>query len=190
MVNRILVASLVLLISASAAAQEKAPTPASEKPTTREVEAAPRPSKGSPGQPTNVKLDFTITDDLMSGEPARRIVTMIVADGQRGSIRSSGNQVQARLFVDATPQILSNGAVRVHIGLQYNPRQAPTEKSPQLAPAPMVPGFEANVVGGSSLNQEITSILQPDKPLVISQASDPVSDRKITVEVRASILKQ
>lgn len=116
-----------------------------------------------------------MTDDMTPGQPARRTVTMIVADGQRGSIRSTGNQIQARLFVDATPQILSNGAVRVHIGLQYNPRWEPTENTP---------------VGGSSLNQEITSILQPDKPLVISQASDPVSDRKITVEVTASILKQ
>jgi hypothetical protein len=32
-------------------------------------------------------------------------------------------------------------------------------------------------------------VLTSGKPLVLSQAADPLSDRKITVEVRADILK-
>jgi hypothetical protein len=43
--------------------------------------------------------------------------------------------------------------------------------------------------GGSSLNQRVGIILEGGKPLVISQAADPISDRKITVEIRATILK-
>jgi hypothetical protein len=32
-------------------------------------------------------------------------------------------------------------------------------------------------------------ILQNGKPLIISQSADPVSDRKVVVEVKATILK-
>jgi hypothetical protein len=42
---------------------------------------------------------------------------------------------------------------------------------------------------GSSLNQRVTIVIEPNKPLILSQAADPLSDRKITVEVRVSILK-
>lgn len=185
MLNRVLgLLVVVLLLTAGPAAQETTPKPS---PTTKAPPATEQAAT-APGQPANVKLDLTITDDMTPDRPAKRTVTMIVADGQRGSIRSIGNQVQARLFVDANPQILSNGNVRVSLGLEYNPRQTPTEKIPQVQQVPVFPG-ESAPTGGSSLNQQITVILQPEKPLVISQASDPVSDRKITVEVRASVLK-
>ena len=32
-------------------------------------------------------------------------------------------------------------------------------------------------------------MLQSGKPLVVSQAADPVSDRKVIVEVKATVLK-
>jgi hypothetical protein len=39
------------------------------------------------------------------------------------------------------------------------------------------------------MNQSLTVILQSGKPLIVSQAADPVSDRKVVVEVKATILK-
>ncbi|MGH9373184.1 MAG: hypothetical protein ACRD15_16810 [Vicinamibacterales bacterium] len=179
--------ALVLGITtiAQEAAEAQQPTPAA---TAQQKKPAPNVVGRDPaGQPVNIKLDLTITDQTGPGEPAKRTVTMIVADRQNGSIRSTGNQVQARMFVDARPHILSNGDVQVFLGLEYNPRQAVVEKSAadEFALIPQQPSS----TGGSSLNQRITLILQPGKPLIISQAADPVSDRKITVEVRAAILK-
>jgi hypothetical protein len=148
------------------------------------------PSKPEPpAQHVNIKIDLTITDQVGPGRPATRTVTMILADRQPGSIRSTANQVQARMFVDATPRILPNGNVQVFLGLEYNPRQ---DLDPgQKATGPEFAGVlnQPASVGGSSLNQRITLILEPGKPLIISQAADPVSDRKITVEVRAAVLK-
>ena len=43
--------------------------------------------------------------------------------------------------------------------------------------------------GMTSINERMTLILESGKPLVISQAADPTSDRKITVEVTATILR-
>jgi hypothetical protein len=91
----------------------------------------------------------------------------------------------ARLNVDVIPQILASGLVRVELGLEYNPRQAPgTEPGHAQIPTP---GQQPS--GGTSLNERVTLVLEPGKSLMISQAADPISDRKITVEVRATILK-
>ena len=41
----------------------------------------------------------------------------------------------------------------------------------------------------TELNQSLTVVLQSGKPMLISQAADPTSDRKVTVEVKATVLK-
>ena len=119
----------------------------------------------------NVKLDITITDQGGSGDPAKRTVSMLVADRAAGSIRSIANSVRASLNVDATPQILPNGTIKVLLGLEYNPHRGDGPST------------------GSSLNQRVSVVLVPGKPMVLSQAADPLSDRKISVEIRGEILK-
>jgi hypothetical protein len=187
MSRQVIAAAFILAVAASvgrppdAYAQTPPPT---EKPASST--SAPSETR-APGQPINIKLDLTITDQLGPGEPAKKTVSMIVADRYQGAIRSAGNSVRAVLNVDATPQILPSGSVRVMLGIEYNPRQATVQqqvKGPggELIPFPPEPG-------GSSLNQRVAIILEPGKPLVLSQAADPISDRKITVEIRATILK-
>jgi hypothetical protein len=41
----------------------------------------------------------------------------------------------------------------------------------------------------SALNEMLTVILQNGKPMVVSQAADPLNDRRITIEVKATIIK-
>jgi hypothetical protein len=170
--------------------QPRAQTPApAEKAPSAPSAPAPKPAEAPQpqGQPVNVKLDFTITDQLGTGEPAKRTVTLLVADRSGGSLRSSGNNIRAVLNVDATPQILTNGNIKVQLGLEYNPRQPPTTRpvlKSDTGETVQMPGE-----GGSTLNQRVAIILVPGKPLILSQAADPLSDRKITVEVRAEILK-
>src|SRR5687767_5901891 len=43
------------------------------------------------GQPVNVRLDLTITDQRADGPPVSKIVTMTVADRHNGRIRTSGD---------------------------------------------------------------------------------------------------
>jgi hypothetical protein len=152
---------------------QEAQSPAPKPP----AEAAPPTARPEPtGQPVNIKLDITITDQTGPGEPLRKVVTLIVADRGIGSIRSTGSvrtQGRVQINVDARPTIVQSGAIRLTMGLEYNPRtlgnDAPTE--------------------WSSLNEQLGVVLEPGKPLVVSQAADPASDRKITVELRATILK-
>lgn len=174
-----IVAAIAAACVAAAVAQDRpeqnrpgqaTPQPAPKTPPPAE---APRPE---PLGNVNIKLELTITDQTGPGEPMRKIVTMIVADRGNGSIRSTGNirtQGRVQINVDARPVILTNGAVRLTLGLEYNPRtlggDSPTE--------------------WSSLNEQLGVVLEAGKPLLVSQAADPASDRKITVELKATILR-
>lgn len=137
--------------------------------------AAARPEP--PGINANVKLDLTIADQTGSGEPLKKVVTMLVADRGMGSIRSNGtarNQGRVQINVDARPTIVPNSQlVRVTLGFEYTPRALGQEAAAEW----------------SSVSEQFTVVLEAGKPVVISQAADPASDRKITVEVRATILK-
>ncbi len=154
-------------------------------------EAMPFPAPGGVGggQAVNVRLELTITDQTGPGEPTKKVITMIVADRQNGFIRSkaavrvpvgpSAWQYQdLPINVDARPVILGprNENIRVDLGLEYQPS---ARMGGNAVPEP----------GMSNLNERISVILEPGKPLTISQAADPASDRRISVELKATILK-
>jgi hypothetical protein len=169
-------AAFIVLLFASAGSAQQAqsrgqiPAPA-QKPAVAQSRPPAPAEAPPPGQPVNVKLDLTISDQAGPGEPSKKTVSMIVADRAAGSIRSVANNVRATLNVDATPQILPNGTIKVLLGLEYNPHRGDGPPT------------------GSSLNQRVSVVLMPGKPMVLSQAADPLSDRKISVEIRGEILK-
>jgi len=175
--------TMALLSFGSVAAQEQtgpAQATPTQKPNAQEVSPGPR----GPGQPVNIKLDLTITDQAGAGEPSKKVITLIVADQQNGYIRSKGNVwiTERRGFnvtinVDARPVILREGLVRVDLALEYQPTP------------PAAGSATAVTADATNLNQRIGVILHEGKPLVISQAVDPASDRKISVELKATILK-
>ena len=81
--------ALVSTLALATASAQTAPQNQTPKPSEPAVQ---RPTPPDPaGQPTNIKLDFTITDQTGPGEPTRKVVTMVVSDRGNGSIRSSGS---------------------------------------------------------------------------------------------------
>jgi hypothetical protein len=163
------------------------PTPRpAETVAPREQTPAPARQPEPPGQAVNIKLDIMITDEGAPGEPSRKTVSMVVADRSAGSIRTGGTLIPTdfggpqtlTINVDASPTILRDGAIRVQFGLEYQPRPGADPKQPSAAPTKM-----------SQVNERLAVIVQDGKPLVISQAADAALDRKITVELKATILK-
>ena len=148
--------------------------------------------------PQDVRLDVTIHDQSGATRPVSKTVSMVVADRESGSIRSQTRmpykqtigatganappQVEAwntedlPLNVDAAPIILADGHVRVKLGLSYRIASLP----PGAAGAPLA---TANVT------KNIIAVLTDGKPLVISESADAATDRKVTVEVKATIQK-
>ena len=137
-----------------------------------------------PPKQVNVQLEFTITDQTGSGAPDKKTVSMIAADGTMGRVRSyagaqsprtGGPPVPVSLNVDARPRILSGDGVQIELTIEYRPLPAASQSKPE--------------VETSQLNQSMTVILQNGRPLIVSQAADPVTDRKIVVEAKATVLK-
>ena len=87
------------------------------------------------------------------------------------------------------PEVFSSeGVVQVELTIGYNPlsQLAIDAYDPQKSDRG---GNSASQIRPTELNQSLTVVLQTGKPLIVSQAADPVSDRKIIVEVKATVLK-
>jgi hypothetical protein len=187
MVKTVMVLTLAgALCATSAAAQQQS----SNKPDDKAAAAAktePRAPVVEP-LPVNIRIEVVITDQAGPGETSKKTVSMIVGDRQQNSIRTSA-QVRERnsgglrpvgINVDARPIINAKepNKVQLMFGLEYSPKTGSGGNASD-APEP----------SSSSLSQRITLNLESGKPLLVSQAADPASDRKITVEVTATILK-
>lgn len=145
---------------------------ATQEPTPADKPASPP----NADQPVNIKLDLTITDRVGSGDPVKKTMSMIVADGLSGTIRNSGNvkdQGRVQIRVEARPKILPSGQIRLMLALEYVPR---------------APGSDAPLEV-SALHEQISTIIEPGKPVIVTQSADPASDRRILVEVKATLVK-
>ena len=133
---------------------------------------------------TNVQIELTISDQIGTLAPEKKTVSMVVSSGNWGKIRSVGNvrptgepPLVVQLDVDARPFVSVDGPIQLELTMNYAP------------PGAQAPERETGKARPTSMNQSLTVVLQSGKPLVISQAADPVSERKVLVEVKATVLK-
>jgi hypothetical protein len=78
------------------------------------------------------------------------------------------------LNVDAHPELVRDGRVRAHVTLEYRPTIAEAKTEEQVL---------------TTISESFTVNLEDGKPLVVSQSADPNTDRRVRVEVKATILK-
>jgi hypothetical protein len=149
--------------------------------STGEAPAPPEEVRHPRGQPVNLRLEFTVTDQIGSAPPVKKTITMNVADGESGRIRTNADVYRKNspvtvvpLSVDAYPTI-EGGKIRLRASLEY-----------QLLSPPPEPELPA---GKTSIAQGVTSILSDGVSTVLSQSADPLTDRKVTLEVKATIIK-
>ena len=155
--------------------------PATPRPATPpSPPAPPAPPPPRRGQPINIKVDVTITDQRGSGTPTKKTLSVIVADQQSGMVRSESlipNIGTVPLHIDAEPEILSDGKVRLRFSLNYD---VPVDS--QATPAP-------ERVAKTYIRESLSLILESGKPMLVTQSADPVGDRQVMVEVKATVLK-
>lgn len=171
-----------------------APTPETPRPriaTTPEApivavapQAAPAPAPRREGQPVNVKVEVTITDQPGSGGAVvKKTVSVVTGDNMSGFIRSNAFYQElgpVPLNIDTEPQILSDGKIRLRVNLQYDLPTARVGETAASGPGPL---------RKTELRENLALILESGKPVVAAQSADPVGDRQVTVEVKATILK-
>ena len=150
------------------------PPPATPAPPPREQPTTPPPP---PAAAVNVRIDVTVIDE---GGPQtlRESVSLTTTDRQETSSRSEAAQVSDSvtiLNVDATPQVsgLPTGKIRLRVSLDYLPK--PIENQP---------------LGSRTRTRlQFAVVLDDGKSMVASNISDPATDRRVRVEVAATILK-
>jgi hypothetical protein len=164
-------------------AQRPAPAQPREAPSPAAQQPASPPAPRRDAQPINVKVDVTITDQRGGAAPIKRTVSVVVADGYSGMIRSQSEVMQVGpvpLNIDVDPMLLDNGKVRVKINLQYD--------WPAPIDTPGAPPARGTVIK-TGLHDTVVLILENGKPMIAAQSADPIGDRQVAVEVKATILK-
>ena len=140
---------------------------AQEAPAPRQPELPP-PAR-SAAQLVNIRIELTIVDQRGDTTTPPKTVTMVVEDRQNARIRSSrGN---ATLNVDAHPEILREAKIRVILSVEYSPQDGPDRAS------------------AMPIQESVTALLEDGKPLVVSQSADPSGDRKVRLELKATVVK-
>jgi len=175
-----LAAFAALVFALPLAAQEPPPgaRPPAPPSVDRQEPQAPRPPR-PPRTFANIKLDLTIADTYAE-TPSTRTVTMLVMDGERGSIRTSNRLPSGpavALNVDAVASLLpdQSGRIQLRLTFEYTPAQStPPETRP---------------IGPAELTESLTVVLEDGKTAVLSQSADPLTDRRVTVSVAATVLK-
>lgn len=161
-------------------APQAAQAPRPPRATTGEM-PAPAVAPSNRGQLVNLRLEFTVTDQIGTAPPVKKTITMNVADGESGRIRTNArvwrNKILASvpLSVDASP-VLEGSRIRLRASLEYllvsdtaGPSELPSDQT--------------------SITQSVTSILSDGVLTILSQSADPLTDRKVTLDVKATIVK-
>ena len=183
----LILTALMFAVPSVLAQQAKQAPPA--QPEAKADRAAPKaPAEPAP-LPLNIKIEVSITDQTGTGSPAKKVVTMIAGDRQPTNVRSvasvpvkgPSNMTQfmrdVTINVDARPTIMQKepNKISLNLGLEYFPKAQGAQ--------------EVMEAGMASFSERLALFLESGKPMMISQAADPTSDRKISVEVTATILK-
>ena len=188
-----LIAGAVPVLAQPPASPVPAPAqaPRGDQPTVAPVaRTSVQPTPPAPrreGQPVNIKIDFTITDQRGGAPAIKRTMTLMVADFHTGSIRSQSAVFQVGdvpLNIDASPTLLTDGKIRLGFNLQYD-WPAPIDGLPSSPEKPLPRG----TVIKTQLHDSVTLILESGKPMIAAQSADPIGDRQVTVEVKATVLR-
>ena len=139
-----------------------------------------------PGQPLNIRVDATITDQQGSAAPVKKTVSVVVADSSTGSVRTLSTYPNAGvgnvpLNMDAETTILADGKLRLSLRLQYD------LPSPVMLGRPA--GGEERQPTKTSIVEGLNLVVENGKSIVAAQSADPVSDRQVVLEVKATLLK-
>jgi len=139
----------------------------------------PRPEPPSTWQ--NIRIEVGISDSFSAEVQAKKTVSMIVLDGRSGQVRSTGGN--SIMNIDAAPTIRPDGRIYLHLTLEYQPELS-NQQQEQMRAA-------QNAAAGrmTMYSESLSLVIADGKPLLASQSADPRSERRVSVEVTATILK-
>jgi hypothetical protein len=172
-------------------AEQKTPPPAKEaaQPTPQAIPPpGPRPRVPIPAL-RNIQFEITIIDQIGTDTPVKKTLNVVAVDAFFGSVRSKANVPVPRnpsdpkdvyyqelpLNVDIRPEVTEN-KTRIRARLTLNYETLYPSKISGVPPVRSVVFVDQHVM------------LDNGKPLLVSQSADATTDRKVSVELKATIL--
>ena len=155
------------------------PPPTTTPPTLPPPGQAPGQNQPRPEPPSswqNVKIDIVVVDSSTPEPQNRKSVSMLVLDGRSGAVRSSAAP-NSNINVDASPTIRPDGRIYLRVTFEY--RIDVSGQQQQQPPN----AYNIN------FSESFYLIVPDGRPVTASQAADPRSDRKVTVEITATVQK-
>ena len=179
--SRMLKLVMVLWLAAAPAAAQTRPASA-PVPEGRPADAQSRPAAPviRPEPTVNVRVELTITDQRGTGTPLTKSITMTMMDTANSRIRTGGDVRTplgfrpVTLNVDASPRLHKDGKIRLDMTIEYRPTAAESDTEQSTTP---------------TINESISVLLEDGKSILVSQSADPATDRKVKVEVKATIVR-
>lgn len=133
---------------------------------------APAPSAD---ESLNIRYQIVIRE-TGGTQPRTKTVGLTMGLGSESSVRAQGtapSRTTHPLNVDIAPVALRGNRVRTRVGIEYTPQMPEGTQGPP-------PLF---------VRESLTVWLEGGKPMMISEAADPLTDRRISVEVTATIIR-
>jgi hypothetical protein len=159
---------------------ERTPAPAAQRAPAKpvaEVKPGEAPAPARRGQLANVRVDVKITDTHSGQPPTMKTVSVTVADRRQGMVRSTIELLakdaaprHVPLHVDVRPEI-DGGKVRLELTLDYS-----------------IPPLQPGVGASTHIKESLGLVLDSGKPLVVSESAEPIGDRRVKLEITATIL--
>lgn len=161
--------------------------------------APPAPQERRPLPTRNVKVDVTITEQTGSAAPLQKVVSLVVADGRQSSVRSNvtapiatGTNRDLPLNIDASVNLTPDQRVLLDLRFLYASVGVMTPLAGEGRPTPVTTEEKFAVSprpGFNSVHDSLTFLLTPGTAVVAARSADAATDRTVTVEVKAEILK-
>ena len=147
---------------------------------------APKPATApTPPQLANIRVDIVVIEEGGTAAPVRKTASVITSDRRAAAVRSIGEAERGEpkpsdarfpnprtvtfMKADVEPYIERNGLIRTQVIMEY---LSPTSQQE-----------------GRGITMRFEPLLESGKPLRVSESTDPTSNRKVIVEVIATILK-
>jgi hypothetical protein len=136
------------------------------------------PSEG--GQPINIRVDVTLIDQTGTAAPQPKTVMVILADRALGQTRSVFED--RTINIDARPEI-RDGRIRINLTVQ----SAPIRSLFIPVPGPPAEGNKSDYT--LDWRNSFSLLLENGKPMLALESSDQARNRKLSLEVKATIQK-
>jgi len=172
-----LVALLIAAATVTALAQQPAAPKPAPAPAAPSAPAPPAPAKAPnpltdplAGQRVNIRLDVSVTDQGEAASTQPKTLMVMLADRAVG--RTRGAFEDRSISVDATPIIL-DGRIRLQLTVESRGDTGPGKP------------VDSTLFWQNSF----ALLLDSGKPMLAFETLDPAKKRKLSIEVKATILK-